>query len=205
MLDGKFIKQNPDEVKKAIANRGEDPAVIDRFLEYEAERKELLSETESLRHKRNVVSAQVARMKQKGENADELIAAMREVSSKIKELNDSLSEIQARMDSVLLGIPNTPHESVPTGTDESDNPTLRKHGTIPDFDFQPRAHWEIGESLGILDFKRAAKIAGARFPLYVGAGALMERALINFMLDIHTVEHGYTECLPPFMVNEKTM
>ncbi|OQX61833.1 MAG: serine--tRNA ligase [Desulfococcus sp. 4484_241] len=205
MLDGKFIKQNPDEVKKAIANRGEDPAVIDRFLEYEAERKELLSETESLRHKRNVVSAQVARMKQKGENADELIAAMREVSSKIKELNDSLSEMQARMDSVLLGIPNTPHESVPTGTDESDNPTLRKHGTIPDFDFQPRAHWEIGESLGILDFKRAAKIAGARFPLYVGAGALMERALINFMLDIHTVEHGYTECLPPFMVNEKTM
>ncbi len=205
MLDGKFIKQNPDEVKKAIANRGEDPAVIDRFLEYEAERKELLSETESLRHKRNVVSAQVARMKQKGENADELIAAMREVSSKIKELNDSLSEMQARMDSVLLGIPNTPHESVPTGTDESDNPTLRKHGTIPDFDFQPRAHWEIGESLGILDFKRAAKIAGARFPLYVGAGALMERALINFMLDIHTVEHGYTECLPPLMVNEKTM
>lgn len=205
MLDGKFIKQNPDEVKKAIANRGEDPAVIDRFLEYEAERKELLSETESLRHKRNVVSAQVARMKQKGENADELIAAMREVSSKIKELNDSLSEMQARMDSVLLGIPNTPHESVPTGTDESDNPTLRKHGTIPDFDFQPRAHWEIGELLGILDFKRAAKIAGARFPLYVGAGALMERALINFMLDIHTVEHGYTECLPPLMVNEKTM
>jgi len=205
MLDSRFVREQADRVRQALEHRNEDPAMIDAFLGYDTARKDILAEIETLRHKRNVASDTIAQMKKAGQTADESIAAMREVSAKIKELEVLLAENQEKSDALLMRIPNVPHASVPIGTDENANVTEREVGAPPVFDFAPRPHEEIGEALGIFDFARAAKIAGARFPLYKGAGALMERALINFMLDIHTTEHGYTECLPPLMVNARTM
>lgn len=205
MLDSRFIREQADRARQALDHRNEDPAMIDAFLGYDTARKDILAEIEALRHKRNVASDTIAQMKKAGQTADEPIAAMREVSAKIKEFEVLLAENQEKSDALLMRIPNVPHASVPIGPDENANVTEREVGTPPAFDFAPRPHEEIGEALGIFDFARAAKIAGARFPLYKGAGALMERALINFMLDIHTTEHGYTECLPPLMVNARTM
>ncbi|MDY6830999.1 MAG: serine--tRNA ligase, partial [Thermodesulfobacteriota bacterium] len=205
MLDSRFVREQADRIRQALEHRNEDPAMIDAFLGYDTARKDILAEIEALRHKRNVASDTIAQIKKAGQTADEPIAAMREVSAKIKELEALLAENQEKNDALLMRIPNVPHASVPIGPDENANVTEREVGTPPAFDFSPRPHEEIGEALGIFDFARAAKIAGARFPLYKGAGALMERALINFMLDIHTTEHGYTECLPPLMVNAKTM
>ncbi|MFZ5564656.1 MAG: serine--tRNA ligase [Thermodesulfobacteriota bacterium] len=205
MLDSRVLREQSDIVKQALVNRHEDPCLVDAFIGFDTARKEILTQIEALRHKRNVASDAIARMKKEGKNADEHIIAMREVGSKIKELETALAENQEKSDALLLRIPNVPHASVPAGPDETANVVVKTEGTPPAFGFTPRPHDEIGEALGILDFSRAAKIAGARFPLYKGAGALMERALINFMLDIHTTEHGYTECLPPLMVNAKTM
>ena len=204
MLEIKFIRQNLTDVKMAIENRGDriDWAAL---LEADDNRKTILQEIESLRHKRNVVSDQIAAMKKKGEAAEEAVAEMRAVSGRIKELEGGLTENESVMHTILLQIPNVPHGSVPIGQDENDNPTVRTVGDLPGMDFTPQAHWDIGENLGILDFKRAARITGARFPLYLGKGALMERALINFMLELHTNEHGYTEILPPFIVNRNSM
>jgi len=204
MLEIKFIRQNLTDVKMAIENRGDriDWAAL---LEADDNRKTILQEIESLRHKRNVVSDQIAAMKKKGEAAEEAVAEMRAVSGRIKELEGGLAENESVMHTILLQIPNVPHGSVPIGQDENDNPTVRTVGDLPGMDFTPQAHWDIGENLGILDFKRAARITGARFPLYLGKGALMERALINFMLELHTNEHGYTEILPPFIVNRNSM
>jgi len=204
MLDFKFVRENMELVEQALANRG-DATDLDQLKSDDAKRRAILFEIEELRHRRNVVSDQIAAMKKSGENADQLVTEMRAVAQKIKALEKPLSEFNARLKAVLLGVPNIPHESVPVGKDSDANPVDKKVGQIPEFNFEPLAHWTIGDRLGILDFERAAKIAGARFPLYLGAGAQLERALINFMLDIHTSEHGYKEILPPFAVNTQSM
>ncbi|MEE4356307.1 MAG: serine--tRNA ligase [Desulfococcaceae bacterium] len=204
MLEIKFVRQNLSEVRKALAKRG-DTANLDNFQKCEEQRREVLQEIEGLRQKRNTVSEQIAQMKKKGENAGETVLEMREVSARIKELDRILAESEDMVQNILMGLPNIPHESVPVGKNENDNPELKKVGTPPVFSFEPKAHWDIGTDLGILDLERAAKITGARFPLYMGAGAGLERALYNFMLDIHTVEHGYTEVLPPYIVNRQSM
>jgi seryl-tRNA synthetase len=204
MLGIKFVRQNLTNVKNAVENRG-DRIDWKALIKADDHRKDILLEIEALRHKRNVVSDQIAAMKKKGETADEAVAAMREVSGQIKALDNTLSENDAIIKTILMQIPNIPHESVPIGQDENDNPVIRTVGTLPDMNFEPKAHWDIGELLGILDFKRAARITGARFPLYLGEGALMERALINFMLDLHVNDHGYREVLPPFIVNRNSM
>jgi len=204
MLEIKFIRQNLTEVKQAMVNRG-DRIDLEALIDADDNRKKILLEIEALRHKRNVVSDQIATMKKDGETAEATMAEMREVSSQIKVLDRILSENEAVMQTILLQIPNIPHGSVPIGQDENDNPVLRTVGHPADMNFEPQAHWDIGEHLGILDFKRAARITGARFPLYFGQGALMERALINFMLDLHVNQHGYQEVLPPFIVNRQSM
>ncbi|MDO9565187.1 MAG: serine--tRNA ligase [Candidatus Desulfaltia sp.] len=204
MLEIKFVIQNFSQVKKALLMRGE-TADIEILKDYDSTRKAILLEIEELRHRRNLVSGQVADMKKTGENTDDLFVEMRDVSSKIKELDKTLSENEEKIYNILMGLPNIPHPSVPAGKDSSDNPVVRQFGKCHEFEFKPAPHWTLGENLGILDFERAARIAGARFPLSYGAGARMERALINFMLDIHTTKHGYKEVLPPFIVNQKSM
>ncbi|MBW2435404.1 MAG: serine--tRNA ligase [Deltaproteobacteria bacterium] len=204
MLEIKFVRQNLETVEKALAARGYS-ADLDAFKSCDEERRAILLKLEALRHQRNVVSDQIAEMKKAGENADDLVVQMRDVSSQIKALDKSLAETQDTLEQILLGMPNIPHASVPVGKDETDNPVVKVVGERPEFDFEPKAHWDIGADLGILDFERAAKITGARFPLYYGAGARLERALINFMLDIHSQTHGYTETLPPFIVNRQSM
>ncbi len=204
MLEIKFVRQNLETVEKALAARGHSTD-LDAFKSCDEKRRAILLELEALRHQRNVVSDQIAEMKKAGENADDVVAQMRDVSSKIKALDKSLAETQETLKQMLLGMPNIPHASVPLGKDETDNPVIKVVGELPEFNFEPKAHWDIGAELGILDFERAAKITGARFPLYYGAGARLERALINFMLDIHTQAHGYTETLPPFIVNRQSM
>ena len=204
MLDLKFIRSNLDKIKEMLKNRGYD-LDISVFESVDKERREILSSLEGLRHQRNRVSEDIAAMKKKGEDASQIIAQMKQVSAEIKEREAELSQVEDQLNPFLMILPNMPHESVAIGVDENDNPEIRKWGEIRETDFEPLPHWEIGERLGILDFARASKIAGARFALYRGAGALLERALINFMLDVHTREHGYTEVLPPFMVNSAAM
>ena len=204
MLEIKFVRQNLETVQKALETRGQS-ANLDAFKTCDDERRAILQELEALRHQRNVVSDQIAEMKKAGDNADSVVAKMREVSSKIKALDKALAGTQETLETILLGMPNIPHPSVPVGKDETDNPVIKTVGDPPVFDFEPKPHWDVGAALGILDFERAAKITGARFPLYFGAGARLERALINFMLDIHTQTHGYTETLPPFIVNRQSM
>ena len=204
MLDLKFIRNNLESVKAMLKKRGNDLDLA-VFETIDKDRREQLSAMEGLRHQRNKVSDEIAQMKKNGEDASGVIAEMKKVSSEIKELETAVSNIEKKLDSLLMEIPNIPHESVPTGQDESDNALVRDWGEIREMDFKPLPHWEIGENLDILDFTRAAKLAGARFALYKGMGALLERSLINFMLDIHTKEHGYTEILPPFMVNSDCM
>ena len=204
MLEIKFVRQNLSEVQKSLKKRG-DITNLEIFIEKDAGRRELLQEIEKLRHQRNVVSDQIADLKRKGEDAQNLVIEMREVSGKIKELDKKLAQYDEAVHDIIMGLPNIPHPSIPVGKDESDNIVIKHQGDVPDFSFEPKAHWDIGEHLGILDFECAAKITGARFPLYLGIGARLERALINFMLDIHTTKHGYKEVLPPFIVNRKTM
>ncbi len=204
MLEIKFIRQNIGVVQQAMAHRG---ATVDleTLISCDNRRKALLLEIENLRARRNAVSDDIAGLKKAGDAAETLVVEMRDVSARIKRLEKSLGEDQACIQTILLEIPNIPHLSVPIGKDSTANPVIRQFGYPPRFDFEPLAHWTLGERLKILDFERAAKIAGARFPLYLGAGAQLERALINFMLDLHTTEHGYQEVLPPFLVNRATM
>ena len=204
MLEIKFVRDNLAEIKKALSNRN-GTADFKVFETCDTHRRAILFEIEELRHRRNIVSDKIASMKKAGENTDEFITEMRQVSSRIKALDKALAEDVSRIDEFLLGLPNIPHASVPVGKDESDNPVNKQVGELPEFDFDPKAHWDIGAILGILDFDRAAKMTGARFSLSRGAGARLERALINFMLDIQTTENGYTEILPPFMVNTQSM
>jgi seryl-tRNA synthetase len=204
MLEIKFVRQNLADVENALQTRGE-KVDLEAFREADLKRRDYLQQAETLRHKRNVVSEQVAELKKAGEAADDIVAEMRAVSAQIKALEKELTANEEIVRSILMGLPNIPHASVPVGKDETDNPVERKIGAPPTFDFDPLPHWDIGTRLNIFDFDRAAKITGARFPLYLGAGARLERALISFMLDLHTTRHGYTEILPPFIVNRTTM
>jgi len=200
----KFVRQHLSTIEEMLNNRGE-KIDLSVFSENDIGRRTVLSEIEELRHKRNVVSDQIATMKKEGLDSEEFVLEMRDVSKKIKQLDRSLSEYEEKINAILLEIPNIPHQSVPIGKDESDNSIIKTEGQVPEFDFEPLPHWTLGENLGILDFSKASAIAGARFPLYFGAGAKLERALINYMLDVHTTNHGYREVLPPFMVNRKSM
>jgi seryl-tRNA synthetase len=204
MLDIKFIRENRDTVERMLEQRGYDME-LQTILSLDQQRREGIQEVESLKHERKVVSEQIAQMKKKGEDASQIISRMRQVSQRIKELDGKLGELEEEINRSLLLIPNVPHESVPIGKNENDNPVVKRWGEISQFSFTPKPHWELGESLGILDFERAAKITGARFTLYWGLGARLERALINFMLDLHTSKHGYVEVLPPFVVNSSAM
>ncbi len=204
MLDIRFVRKNLPLVAQALAKRGTDIDLA-AFEADDAARRKILLELEDLRHRRNTVSDQIAQFKKQGRDADQLVREMREVSTRIKALEKGLAEIEEKTGAVLMSLPNIPHESVPEGRDESDNQVVREVGEVPRFDFEPLPHWTLGTRLGVFDFERAARITGARFPLYFGAGARLERALINFMLDLHTGEHGYREVLPPFIVNRESM
>ena len=204
MLEIKFVRQNLNAVRQAMENRN---IQVDwaAFSHADEQRTAALGQIEQLRHRRNTVTQDIAALKKAGKDADTMVVEMRNVGDQIKSLESKLNDHEQTLQTLLLNIANMPHASVPVGKDEADNPLVKEVGTPPVFDFEPKAHWDIGDDLGILDFARAARITGARFPLYFGAGARLERALINFMLDTHTIEHGYTEVLPPFMVNRQSM
>ena len=204
MHDLKRLREQTEEIEKRLRQR--DPSIsLDRFRELDGKRREIIREVEGLKNRRNTVSEEIGRLKREGKPADERMAEMRAVSARVKELDKALKGIQADLEKLLMTLPNLPHESVPMGESDEDNLEVRRVGTPRSFPFEPQAHWDLGEALGILDFGCAAKLAGTRFALYKGLGARLERALINFMLDLHTQEHGYLEILPPFMVNRKTM
>ncbi|MGD9271777.1 MAG: serine--tRNA ligase, partial [Syntrophobacterales bacterium] len=181
MLDLKFVRENQQMVQQMLQDRRSD-LDIQPLLTLDQERRQIIQEVESLKHERKGVSDQIAKMKKSGEDATEIISSMRQASQRIKELDQKLGKIEDEIQGSLLLIPNVPHESVPVGKDEHDNPVVKRWGEITDFSFTPKPHWELGENLGILDFERAAKMTGARFTLYWGLGARLERALINFML-----------------------
>lgn len=204
MLELKFVRENIDRIDQMLRNRQLNLS-LQPLLELDADRRRVLREVEDLKYRRNKASEEISVLKREKKDASSLIEEMKEVSQRIKALDQELAVIEEKFKEFLLFIPNMPHESVPVGVDEKDNPVVKTWGRRPDFDFEPRPHWEIGESLGILDFERAAKMTGARFVLYWKMGAALERALITFMLDIHTHRHGYTEVLPPFMVNSASL
>lgn len=203
MLDMKFIRDSLDEAEQRLATRGGDLSLTG-LRQLDERRRSLLVESETLKAQKNSVSEEISKVKDKSQVADK-IAEMKTVSARIKTLDDELKSVEEELNNLLLIIPNLPHPTTPVGRSEAENQVIRSWGSPPDFSFVPKNHWEIGEQLGILDFERAAKITGARFALSKGAGARLERALINFMLDLHTGEHGYTEVLPPFMVNRASM
>jgi len=203
MLDVKWLRDNLDEAKTRLSARGEAGSLRD-FQECESKRRALLRQVEELKEVRNRASEEIGRMKRQGEDASEKIRDMQVLAGQVKDLEKELTQAEEQLQSVLLRIPNLPHCSVPEGSGSQDNPEVRRWGMPPAFSFPPKNHWEIGEALGILDFGRASKIAGARFVLYRGMGALLERALTNFMLDLHTRRHGYLEMLPPFLANRKS-
>ena len=205
MLDLKFLRANFEEVKEKLQHRGEDLTDLGKFEELDRTRRELILEVEQLKSKRNEVSQQVAVLKREKQDADHLIVEMKEVGDKIKGLDDQLRVVEETLEKLLLSIPNIPHESVPVGETEDDNVEIRKWGDIPSFDFEPKPHWDVADGLGIVDFERAGKVTGSRFVFYRGLGAKLERALFNFMLDLHTEEHGYEEVLPPYIVNRASM
>ena len=204
MLDMKFFRTNPDAVAEALKKRNAQIS-LDKFLELDKQRREYIQEVEKLKNKRNTVSQEIARLKKEKKDAEALIAEMGEVSREIKELDERVRETDEQLKSILLEIPNIPHESVPVGENDEDNKVIRQWGEPTEFDFEPKAHWDIGEDLNILDFTAAAKVTGARFTFYRGLGARLERALFNFMLDLHVQKHGYTEIFPPFIVHRRSM
>ncbi len=204
MLDLKFVREHLDQVKSALEKRGSQLS-LDQFLELDEKRRRLIQQIEELRNKRNTVSQQIGKIKKEGGDASSLISEMKQVGEEIKGLQAQLDTVEDEIQKIMLSIPNIPHESVPVGKDEEDNVVVKRWGDIPEFSFKPLPHWEIGEKTGILDFKRAAKITGSRFVVYMGLGAMLERALINFMLDLHRKRHGYTEVMPPVIVNSASL
>ena len=204
MLDIKFIRQNTELVRIKMLERGQEIDMVP-FLNLDTRRRDILQEVEKLRNDRNTVSKDIGEKKKKKEDASEQIARMGEVSTRIKSLDEELKKVEEELNAMVMVIPNIPHESVEYGTSSEDNPVIRVWGEKPRFSFAPKPHWDIGEDLKILDFERGAKITGARFTLYMGLGAMLERAIINFMLDLHIFDHGYTEVLAPFMVNRESM
>ncbi len=209
MLELRFIRENLDLVKEKCIRRGMETTLIDDFDRIDQKRLHLLSEVEGLKNKRNTVSDQIAVLKRGSDDekkkADPLIIEMRETSQQIKELDNELSSIEQSLQEIVMAIPNLCHASVPVGQDDSNNIEIKKWGEKPTFSFTPKPHWELGEQQDIIDFERAAKISGSRFALLKGFGSKLERALTNFMLDLHTQRHGYTEVLPPFLVNTPSM
>jgi len=204
MLDLIFIRQNLNLVRQKMQERGA-PVALDAFEQLDSERRRLIVETENLKRLRNKTNDEITALKKQNEDASAKIAEMKDVSARIKFLDEQLKECDEKLRALQLTIPNIPHTSVPSGSDAAANVEMRVVGEKPKLDFEPKAHWELGPALGILDFDRAAKIAGARFSLYTGLGARLERALINFMLDVHTREHQYVEVIPPLMVNSASM
>ncbi len=202
MLDLKFMRENKEQVEKWLKQRGSD-LTLDEFVKLDEERRVILGEVEALKNKRNNESAEIARLKKAKEDASELIKAMGEVSAKIKELDEKLAEVDEKIKYIQMTIPNKLSDTTPIGKDEDENVEIRRWGEPRKFDFEPKSHWEIGEQLGILDFERGSKLSGSRFVLYRGGAARVERALINFMLDLHTEKHGYTEHITPFLVNRE--
>ncbi|WP_461183684.1 serine--tRNA ligase, partial [Virgibacillus kimchii] len=201
MLDMKYLRNNLQEVKEKLSHRGEDLSELNKFEEYDEKRRNLISETEELKAKRNEASKQISVLKKEKKDAEPAIQKMRAVGDKISALDKELKEVEESLNYMLLSIPNIPHESVPIGEDEEDNVVERKWGEEPEFPFEAQPHWDVATNLDIVDFDRAGKVTGSRFVFYKGLGARLERALINFMMDLHADQHGYTEMLPPQMVN----
>ncbi len=205
MLDIKRIRENLEEVKGALESRGQGDYNIGSVLELDEKRRKLLADVEQKKNKQNQDSKAIPQMKKEGRDTESLMAEMKLLSEEIKALDQNVNAVDEELKALLLNIPNTPNGKVPVGKSDADNLEIRKVGTPRVFDFPEKAHWDIGADLGILDFERGAKIAGTRFTVYAGLGAKLERAIINFMLDLHTGEHGFTEILPPFMVNRDAM
>lgn len=197
MISIKFIRENLDRVRKSLQDRGTEENLLDEVISLDEKRRVLLIEVEELKHLRNTTSSQIGQLRKKGKDIIQLSQQMRDVGEKIKELDKEATEIEDKLNETLLIIPNLPHQSVPFGKGSEDNQEVKVWGEPTKFSFEPKPHFEIGEKLGILDFEASAKMTGARFVLYKGHGARLERALINFMLDLHTKEHGYKEILPP--------
>ncbi|BFH10457.1 serine--tRNA ligase [Paenibacillus melissococcoides] len=205
MLDTRVLRNEFERVEQALEHRGKSKDMIAEFPQLDTRRREMLQETEQLKNRRNVVSQEVAKKKKAGESADDLIAEMREVGDRIKELDEGIRNIDAQIVEMTLAIPNVPHESVPVGLKEEENVEIRRWSEPTSFAFEPKAHWDIAQDLGILDFEAAAKVTGSRFVFYKKAGARLERALISFMLDVHTMQHGYEEIMPPLIVNRDSL
>lgn len=204
MLELKFIRNNPDVVGRALINRNMGTELIDSLLKYDAAWRECLVEGDKLKHERNIVTREIAKLKKENKEASSKIEEMQAINSRIKEIDDNIRDYKFNINEILLNIPNIPSETTPIGKDENNNPVIRVIGEPREFTFTPKPHWEIGEDMDILDFERAAKIAGQGFAVYKGMGAKLERALINFMLDVHAGQ-GYTEVFPPVLLNEKAM
>ncbi|MGD6944496.1 serine--tRNA ligase [Cytobacillus gottheilii] len=205
MLDIKVLRADFEGVKEKLQHRGEDLTDLNKFEDLDVKRREIIVEAEQLKSRRNEVSQQVALLKREKKDADQLIAEMREVGDRIKTLDEEQRAVEEELNLLLLSIPNIPHESVPVGETEDDNVEAWNWGEVKEFDFEPKPHWDVADALGILDFERASKVTGSRFVFYKGLGARLERALFNFMLDLHTEENGYEEVLPPYMVNRASM
>jgi len=203
MLDIRAIRSNPEEVKRKLARRGQEFR-IDEVLKLDEQRRQVIYEVEELKSRKNKVSEEVAKLKRAKQDAEAVVLEMRQVSEKIKEMDERVRNLDEEITGILLTIPNTPYDGIPDGTSDADNVEIRKQGEPTKFEYEPKAHWDIGVDLNILDFETAGKVTGARFTFYRGLGAKLERALINIMLDTHT-ENGYTEIFPPFMVHRRSM
>jgi seryl-tRNA synthetase len=206
MLDLNFVRENLPLVEEKLRQRGMDPAgVLKDFREVDTSRRQAITEAETSKAQRNKASEEIAKLKQSGQDASAAMAQTKELRERISELEKTASDLDARLREILAGLPNLPHASVPVGHSAHDNLEVRRWGTLPKFDFTPKPHWDLGPELGVLDLERAVKLTGARFAVYWDLGAKLERALANFMLDLHTREHGYTEVLPPYLVNSDSM
>jgi seryl-tRNA synthetase len=205
MLDLAFVRENLPKVEEMLRRRGQDPAVLARFRETDDKRRQLITQSETLKAQRNRASEDIAKLKKAGQDASAQMAETKKLREQGEALEKQATEIDQELRTLLAGIPNIPNDSVPVGHSADDNKEVRKWGTPPSFSFTPKPHWELGEQLGVLDLERATKLSGARFAVYWDLGARMERALASFMLDLHTSQHGYTEVLPPYMVNSDSM
>ncbi|HHU87236.1 MAG: serine--tRNA ligase [Pelotomaculaceae bacterium] len=204
MLDMKFVRNNPQVVQDALLKRGS-AVTLDEFLKLDQQRREKLFIVEQMKNRRNLVSEEIGRLKKAGKDAPDMKLEMRDLSRQIKEIDEVYKDLEDKLQQILLDIPNIPHETVPVGQSEADNQVVRTWGKPREFKFAPKPHWDLGEALDILDFERGGKVTGARFTFYKGYGARLERAVINFMLDLHTNQHNYVEVFPPFMVNRESM
>src|SRR5258708_4070986 len=206
MLDLNFVRDHIPEIEEMLRDGGMNPEVVLKdFRTVDAQRRQAIQSAETVRAERNRLSSEIPKLQKAGQDASQLISDAKDMRTQIQEMEKAAEEYDSRMNEVLVGIPNLPHESVPVGNSAEDNVEVRRWGTPPNFDFAPKPHWELGEQLGILDQERGVKVTGARFVVYWEMGAKLERALANFMLDVHTKEHGYTEVLPPYVVNSESM